>query len=105
MNMLQFIRSDVESVISQVNTQKSVAEGIADNAKKFMQIVMGSWIGGDEQAFSNAVNTKLLPAIAELMAAIAGISLNLGKGINIMDAADKAVKGEADALNSIFSQI
>jgi hypothetical protein len=51
-----------------------------------------AWIGGDADSFAEKVVTKLLPAIAELIAAIAGINLNLTDATSAVDEADQKIQ-------------
>jgi WXG100 family type VII secretion target len=95
----------VQSAIQQVSQQHQTVQSVQDMAKQAQQTVMGSWIGGDEQSFNQAVLTKLLPAIMQLMAAIAGFGGNLTQGIDIMSTADKAVKGLGDQFGGLVDQI
>jgi hypothetical protein len=43
--------------------------------------------------------------MARLIAAIAGISINLGNGMNIINQADQKAKGLVDNLGSTFNSI
>jgi WXG100 family type VII secretion target len=95
----------VQSAIQQVSQQHQTVQSVQDMAKQAQQTVMGSWIGGDEQAFNQAVLTKLLPAIMQLMAAIAGFGGNLTQGRDIMSTAEKAVKGLGDQFGGLVDQI
>jgi hypothetical protein len=79
---LQFIRNQVDNVTATVGQQQQVTSNVlADVAR------------------------KLVPAMMELIAAIGGINLNLGKATGIVDQADSKAKGMADNLGELFSQI
>jgi WXG100 family type VII secretion target len=95
----------VESAIQMIKAQHQVVQSASDMAKQAQATVMGSWIGGDEQAFDNAVKTKLLPAYVQLAMAIAGFGTNLNTGIDIMNQADKQVKKFADQFGSLVQKI
>jgi WXG100 family type VII secretion target len=95
----------VQSAIQQISQQHQTVQSAQDMAKQAQSTVMGSWIGGDEQAFNQAVLTKLLPAYMQLMAAIAGFGGNLTQGIDIMNSADKMVKSCADQFGGLIDQI
>jgi uncharacterized protein YukE len=64
--------------------------------------VEGSWTGGDEKEFSADVQRKLIPAIKELMQAIAGFGGNLGSVGNIMSQADSKVASKVGGLADKF---
>jgi uncharacterized protein YukE len=105
MAMFMMELAGVEAAKSMIKAQHSVVESASDMAKQAQATVMGSWIGGDEQAFNQAVLTKLLPAYAQLAAAIAGFGTNLDSGINIVNQADKTVKGLADQFGGLVDKI
>lgn len=102
---LQFIRDQVDNVTATVGQQQQVTSNVLDQIKSFVPKVQSAWIGGDADEFAADVARKLIPAMMELIAAIAGINLNLGKATGIVDQADSKVKGMADNLGEVFSQI
>jgi uncharacterized protein YukE len=102
----QFIRADVDNVKSGVEQQKQIAQNLLDTiTKSYVPKVQGAWVGKDCEEFAADVQRKLVPAMLELIAAIAGINLNLGKATSLIDQADQQVKGMADQLGDVFSQI
>ena len=105
MGFLQFLRPDVGNVMSGVNTQKQIVDGLLDQINATVPKVQSAWIGGDANEFAADVGRKLVPAMVELIAAIAGINLNLTKATDVVDKADSKVKGLADQLSDIFKAI
>jgi WXG100 family type VII secretion target len=105
MSFLQFLRPDVENVISGVSQQQQVVSQTLDTIKSYIPRVQSAWIGGDADEFAADVMRKIVPAMLELIAAIAGINLNLTKATNIVDQADSKVKSLADGLGDLFSGI
>jgi WXG100 family type VII secretion target len=105
MSFLQFMRVDVQDIMSKVSSQHQQTGGVMDQIKSYVPMVQGSWKGGDADEFAQDVGRKLVPAITELMLAIAGINVNLTKGTNIMDNADKQTKSLADGLGDVFGKI
>ncbi len=102
---LQFIRDQVDNVTATVGQQQQVTSNVLDQIKGFVPKVQSAWIGGDADEFAADVARKLVPAMMELIAAIGGINLNLGKATGIVDQADSKAKGLADNLGELFSQI
>jgi uncharacterized protein YukE len=102
---LQFIRDQVDNVTATVGQQQQVTSNVLDQIKGFVPKVQSAWIGGDADEFAADVARKLIPAMMELIAAIGGINLNLGKATGIVDQADSKAKGMADNLGELFSQI
>ncbi len=105
MSFLQIIRSEVENVSATVQQQQQVTQGVMDKIQSFPGKVQGAWIGGDADEFAADVTRKVIPAIAELIAAIGGINLNLTKALGTIDNADTQSQGLASQLGDIFSQI
>jgi uncharacterized protein YukE len=105
MMYFQFIRSAVQSVSSGIGQQQQIASGVMQTIRGFIPKVQGAWIGGDADAFAEDVNRKILPAMAELIAAIGGVNLNLTKATGILDAADAKSKSKVDSLGDQFSKI
>jgi len=102
----QFIRADVDNVKAGVEQQKQIAQNLLDQiTKSYVPKVQGAWVGNDSDEFAKDVQRKLVPAMLELIAAIAGINLNLGKATSVIDQADQQVKGMADQLGDVFGQI
>jgi uncharacterized protein YukE len=105
MSFLQFLRGDVDNVMSGVEQQKQIVSNTLDSIKSLVPRVTMSWIGGDAEEFAADVMRKIVPAMVELIAAIAGINLNLTKATNIIDQADSKVKSLADGLGDLFGGI
>jgi|SwirhirootsSR2_FD_contig_111_768385_length_897_multi_3_in_0_out_0_3 uncharacterized protein YukE len=101
----QFLRSAVQGVSSGISQQQQIATGVMETIRGFVPKVQSAWVGGDEEAFAADVGRKILPAMAELIAAIGGVNLNLTKATGIVDQADAKSKSMADQLGDQFSQI
>jgi WXG100 family type VII secretion target len=104
-SFLQFMRNDVSNVMSQVKKQQGSAENVLTQIKGYIPKVQAAWIGGDADEFAADVGRKLVPAMTELILAIAGINVNLTKATSTMDSADNKVKGLANKLGDIFGKI
>lgn len=105
MSFLQFLRGEVDNVMAGVGQQQQIVSGVLDQIKSYVPKVQSAWIGGDADEFAADVARKVVPAMLELIAAIAGINLNLTKATNVIDQADNKVKGMADQLGDLFGQI
>lgn len=104
-SILQFMRNDVTNVMSTVKKQQGMADGVLSAIKGYVPKVKGAWIGGDADEFAADVARKLIPAMTELILAIAGINVNLTQATSTMDGADSKVKGLANQLGDIFGKI
>jgi len=105
MSVLQFIRKEVDNVMSTVNQQKEITNNVMEKIKSYIPLVQSAWIGGDADEFAADVMRKVIPAILELIAAIAGINLNLTKATSIVDQADAKVKSLASGISDVFGKI
>src|ERR1051326_822195 len=102
---LQFLRGEVSNVIAGVGQQQQITSQVMDQIKSFVPKVQSAWIGGDADEFAADVARKIVPAMMELIAAIAGINLNLTKATNTIDQADNKAQSMADSLGDQFAQI
>jgi len=105
MAQLQFIRGQCENVSAGIGQQKQIVSNTLDQLKSYVPKIQSAWIGGDANEFAADVGRKLVPAMLDLIAAIAGINLNLDKATSIIDQADNACKGIVDGVGDLFSAI
>ena len=105
MSFFQFQRDGVMNSISQISQQQQVTTGVMDTINGYVPKIQGAWIGGDANEFAADVARKLIPAIMELIAAIAGVNLNLTKATGVVDQADAKIKSLADGLGDMFDKI
>ncbi len=104
-SIFQFLRNDVSGVMSTVKKQQGQADDVLNQIKGYVPKVKGAWIGGDADEFEADIARKLVPAMTELILAIAGINVNLTQATNTIDSADSKVKGLANKLGDIFGKI
>ena len=104
-SFFQFMRNDVSNVMSTVKKQQGMADGVLSAVKGFVPKVQAAWIGGDAEEFAADVARKLVPAMTELILAIAVVNVNLTQATSTVDAADGKVKGLANQLGDIFGKI
>lgn len=102
MDFFNFERGPVEQVMSTVMKQKSEMEELQSKTQAYVPKVMSAWRGGDEQEFEADVQRKLIPAIMQLIAAIAGFGGNIGSAINVMDQADSKITSMVGGLGDMF---
>lgn len=103
--VLQFLREQVQNVMAGVSQQKEITTNVMETIKGYIPMVQQAWIGGDAEEFAADVMRKVVPAMLELIAAIAGINVNLTKATNIVDQADAKVKSLVGNLAGIFGSI
>jgi WXG100 family type VII secretion target len=103
--IIQFIRSQVEGVVSTASQQAGQAQNVLGQIQGYVPKVQSAWRGGDEKEFEADVQRKLIPAMMQLIAAISGFGGNLTKATGVMDQADKKIQGLANGLGDVFSKI
>jgi uncharacterized protein YukE len=91
--------------MSGVKQQQQIVSGVLDQINSYVPKVQSAWIGGDANEFAADVGRKIVPAMNALIAAIAGINVNLTKATNVIDQADSKVKSMADNLGDLFGNI
>jgi uncharacterized protein YukE len=79
--------------------------GLLDRMKSYPAKVQGAWIGGDADEFAADVARRLVPKTMELIAALAGMNVNLSKATQTAQSADQKVSKLANQLGDVFSQI
>jgi len=105
MSFLQFLRGEVDNVMSGVNQQQQIVSGVLDKINSYVPKIQSAWIGGDANEFAADVTRKVVPAMTELIAAIGGVNLNLTRATNVIDQADAKVKSMADGIGDMFDKI
>jgi len=105
MSCLQFIRGQCENVSAGIGQQKQIVSNVLDSVKSYVPKVQSAWIGGDATEFAADVGRKVIPAMGELILAIAGIDVNLSKATGIIDQADTKCKSSIDSLGDTFANI
>ena len=105
MSVFQVIRAEVSNVMSGISQQRGLTSGLLDTIKSYVPKVQASWIGGDADEFAADVARKIVPAMTELIAAMAGINLNLTKAVGIVDNCEKKCKSLVGGLADEFGAI
>jgi uncharacterized protein YukE len=105
MSFFQVLFPQVSDVMSGIGQQQQIASQVLDTVKGYVPKVQAAWVGNDANEFAADVARKLVPAILELIAAIAGMNLNLTKAQDVVKQADTEVGSLADGLGSTFDSI
>lgn len=105
--MFSFISDAVEGVLNQIlNQGKVVQDAVESPINSLLSTIMGgAWEGDDADAMANEITSVVLPMVADLIAAIFGMSSGLTQASdNIKNADDKAL-GIVEDLVGVFSSI
>ena len=103
--LLKIARAVLEGVLDEIANQGRILEAIEDAIRGNYLPSVSSWIGEDADAFRGEVETRLLPAIVELIAAIFGMSTGVSSAHEIMQTADAQCSGQAENLADVFRNI
>lgn len=102
---IQFQPQVTESLMGLVKKQLNVSEQLKGRVQGYGKTVTGAWKGGDADAFVEAIATKFVPAIARLIAAIAGFGGQMGQATSVMTGADQKATGLINNLGDLASKI
>jgi len=105
MSFFQMIRSMVEQARSTIAQQATKATELQNELQEVATRVPQAWIGDDANEFSADFARRVVPAMVELAVAITGINVNLGRCIEIIDAADAQLRARVAGLTERFNRI
>jgi uncharacterized protein YukE len=105
MSIISLVEGAVMGGLSSVASGASRAGDVQSVIQGSVKQVTSSWIGGDEKSFEQEVNSKLLPAIADFIAALSGLGTVTQKAMDILHQADSSAKGMVDKLLDEYNQI
>lgn len=104
-SVMKLLRGPVQDVVSRIMKQIDILGDVQSRFSGFSSALQGAWIGEDADAFVEEVQTRLIPEIMDLIAAIGGMPGGLNQAMDIMDAADKRGRGLVSQLGDTFGSI
>ncbi len=106
MSIFSFVADEVEEQVQQFQRQGEQTDRVMQNIRTGMNPIQGgAWTGQGAKAFINEIVSKVIPQIADLIAAIAGFGGGIGKAVGIVMQADKMVSGIVEQVGSVFESI
>jgi len=106
MSIFSFVADEVEEQVQQFQRQGEQTDRCMQSIRTGMNPIQGgAWTGAGAKAFINEIVSKLLPQIAELIAAIAGFGGGIGKALGMVMQADKMVSGIVGQVGDVFESI
>jgi len=105
--LFSFIADAVDNVIDQITGQlKSVSDDVESPINSLVGVITGgAWEGDDATAMVEEITTVVLPMVAELIAAIAGISTGVGNASQLVQDTDAKAEGLVGDLVNTFGSI
>lgn len=104
--LFKFMSKAVEGIVGQITQQlKGVQDSVESPITKLVgEITGGAWQGEDADAMSDEITKVVIPMVADLIAAIGGMSTNITQAAkNIQDADKKALDMVEDLVGDFAS--
>jgi len=105
--LFKFIRKAVDGPLNQIMGQlKSVQDQVESPVKSLVGVITGgAWVGTDADAMANEITTKVVPMIADLLAAIGGMNTGITQAANLIESTDAKAHGVVEELVGVFGSI
>lgn len=105
--LLKFARSVVQGVINQINQQMRLVQESAMSPINQMvqQVTGGIWRGRGADAFTQEMNSVVLPMFAQLLTGCGNTTAHINRATEIMQNADNESKSKIGGLVDVFRGI
>jgi hypothetical protein len=105
--MFSFISDAVEGVLNEIlNQGKVVQDAVESPVNALLGTIMGgAWEGDDADAMANEITSVVLPMVADLIAAIFGMSSGITQSADNIKNADNQALGIVEDLVGVFQSI
>ena len=105
--LFKFIRKGIEAAQNQIMGQlRSVQDEVQGPINSLVGVITGgAWVGDDADAMANEITSVVVPMVADLLAAIGGISTGITQAMDKITDTDTKARGVVEDLVSTFSSI
>jgi uncharacterized protein YukE len=103
--VMKMLQGPIMDVVGRITQSVNNLQEVHGQFGNFASALGGAWIGADADAFVREVQTRLIPEIMDLIAAIGGMPGGLNQAMDIMHSADSKAAGLASGLGSTFGSI
>jgi uncharacterized protein YukE len=103
--VMKMLQGPIMDVVGRITQQLNILQEVHGQFGNFASALGGAWIGADADAFVQDVQTRLIPEIMDLIAAISGMPGGLNQAIDVMHSADHKAGGLASGLGDMFGGI
>jgi hypothetical protein len=104
-SIMKMLQGPVEDIVGRITQQLNMVEDVQQQINGFAGGIPNVWVGEDANAFLEEVQTRVIPEIADLIAAIGGMPGGLGNMMSIMHSADSESRGLVGGLGDMFGGI
>ena len=104
-SVMKMLTGPLQDIISRIVKQVNILGDVQSRFGNFASTLSGAWVGEDADAFVEEVQRRLMPEIADLLAAIGGMPGGLNQAMDIMNAADSKGRGMVSQLGDMFGSI
>lgn len=102
---IKLLKGATQEIMGKITSQINVMQDLQDELTSSASILGEAWVGEDADAFVDELQTRVIPEIADLIAALSGLPGGIGNAMDIIDGADSASSSMWSNARSIFSSI
>ena len=103
--MFSLIPGLAQQALGQITKQLNIVQEIQRSVTGFMPSLQEAWVGEDANAFLGEMQTRFIPEVGRLIAAIAGMPSSFDQGINLTTDTDSKNVSLAEEVGSAFDEI
>jgi len=103
--MFSLIPGIAQQALGQITKQLNVVQEVQRSVTGFMPSLQEAWVGDDANAFLGEMQTRFIPEVGRLIAAIGGMPSSFEQGINLATETDSKNVSIAEEVGSAFDGI
>lgn len=104
-SVLKMLAGPVQDVIGRIMQQIGILQDLQSQFGGFASALQGAWVGEDADAFVQEVQTRLIPEIMDLIAAIGGLPGGISNAMDLIRGADSTGRSLVSGLGDLFGSI
>jgi hypothetical protein len=103
--MFSLIPGIAMQALGQITKQLNIVQDIQRSVTGFMPSLQEAWVGEDANAFLGEMQTRFIPEVGRLIAAIAGMPSSFQAGIDLATETDSKNVSIAEEVGNAFDEI
>lgn len=104
-SVMKLLAGPVQDVIGRIMQQIGILQDLQSQFGNFASALQGAWVGEDADAFVQEVQTRLIPEIMDLIAAIGGMPGGISRGMDLIRGADSRGRSLVAEVGDLFGSI